>query len=101
VLPKAHEASFDSLSDDRLRDLARTLKTVLGKIRSALGDPPYNFMIHTVPIGDKQPESFHWHIEIIPQLTQIAGFELGTGFYLNPTPPETASKTLKNAQFLA
>jgi UDPglucose--hexose-1-phosphate uridylyltransferase len=101
VLPKAHESSFDALSDDRLKGLARTLKTVLGKIRTALGDPPYNFMIHTVPIGDRQPESFHWHIEIIPQLTQIAGFELGTGFYLNPTPPETASKTLKNAQFLA
>ncbi len=101
VLPKAHEASFDSLTDDRLTDLARMLKTILGKIRLVLNDPAYNFMIHTVPLDNKQPECFHWHIEIIPQLTQIAGFELGTGFYLNPTPPEVASKALKNAQFLA
>lgn len=101
VMPKAHESSFDTLSDDRLKDLAKTLKTVLGKIRAALNDPPYNFMIHTSPIGDKQSESFHWHIEIIPQLTQIAGFELGTGFYLNPTPAETAARTLKNTLFNA
>ncbi|MNC97618.1 hypothetical protein D3C83_153310 [compost metagenome] len=53
-------------------------------------------MIHTVPIDGKHKEAFHWHIEIIPHLTRVAGFELGTGFYLNPTPPEAAANLLKN-----
>ncbi len=95
VLPKNHEASFDTISDALLRPLAEILKAVLGKIKNSLKDPSYNFMIHTVPLDIKTSTSFHWHIEIIPHLTRVAGFELGTGFYYNPIPPELAAKNLR------
>jgi UDPglucose--hexose-1-phosphate uridylyltransferase len=98
VMPAAHESSFDALSDEQLKALAKVLKTTLQKIKGALKDPPYNFMIHTMPLQGKESreaDTYHWHIEIIPQLTQVAGFELGTGFYVNPTPPELAAETLR------
>ena len=95
ILPREHAASFDSISDSDLAAMALTLKTVLTKIKNALGDPSYNFMIHTLPTGAKETDGFHWHMEIIPHLTHLAGFELGTGFYVNPTPPETAAEILR------
>lgn len=95
VLPRDHQSSFDAVSDDRLTSLARVLKITLGKIRAALNDPPYNFMVHTIPIHAREHDAFHWHIEIIPHLTRVAGFELGTGFYVNPTPAENAAEILR------
>lgn len=98
IMPKSHRSSFDTLSDAELRPLAVVLKTTLLKIKTALKDPSYNFMIHTMPLQgrERREDTYHWHIEIIPKLTQIAGFELGTGFYVNPTPPELAAETLRN-----
>ena len=66
-------------------------------MRSALSDPPYNFIIHTAPIEPREREEYHWHLELIPKLTKIAGFEWGTGFYINPTPPEFAAQLLREA----
>ncbi len=97
VLPKEHASSFDSLQDKKLKSLARVLQTTLRKMKEALGDPAYNFMIHTCSFEARESENFHWHIEIIPQLTEVAGFELGTGFYLNPAPPELAAEKLRLA----
>ncbi len=97
ILPKAHAPSFDALSDEDIRPLARVLKGALQRIKTALHDPAFNFMIHTMPIHAKDQDTYHWHIEIIPQVTQVAGFELGTGFYLNPTPPEKAAEALRAA----
>ncbi len=98
ILPKRHEANFDATSDDAIKPLAEILKATLSKIKKSLKDPSYNLMIHTLPIHGKEFESFHWHIEIIPHLTQVAGFEWGTGFYVNPTPPEVAAETLRTAK---
>ena len=95
IMPKIHQARFDLLTDDQARDLAAVLKATLSKIRKALKDPSYNLMIHTLPIQGKEVDSFHWHIEIIPHLVRVAGFELGTGFYVNPTPPEIAAEALR------
>ena len=94
ILPNEHHASFDALSDEKIKALARTLKTTLSKLKHCLHDPSFNFMLHTIPIGGKETDSYHWHIEIIPILTRVAGFELGTGFYVNPTPPEIAARVL-------
>ncbi|MBI2095110.1 MAG: DUF4931 domain-containing protein [Candidatus Omnitrophica bacterium] len=96
ILPKSHESSYSLVSDDRLKSLAVTVKTTFLKIKKALNDPPFNFMIHTLPPHVKEEHSFHWHLEIIPHLTEVSGFELGTGFYLNVTPPELAAETLRN-----
>lgn len=95
VMPKTHSASFEHMSDSEIPALARALQSTLFRIKKALNDPSYNFMIHTIPIRAKEEDSFHWHIEIIPHLTEVSGFELGTGFYLNPTTPELAAKTLR------
>ncbi len=96
ILPKFHEANFDVLSDAQAVSLAKVLKTTLSKMKLCLNDPSFNFMIHSLPVHGKETESYHWHIEIIPHLTHVAGFELGTGFYVNPTPPELAAETLRN-----
>jgi UDPglucose--hexose-1-phosphate uridylyltransferase len=34
----------------------------------------------------------------VPRLTQVAGFEWGTGFFINPTSPEDAAQFLREAE---
>ena len=96
ILPKEHQCDFDQTSAETLHDLSRLLKETLMRLRAALSNPPYNFMIHTAPVDGRSREAYHWHIELIPALTRIAGFEWGTGFYINPTPPEFAAEALRN-----
>lgn len=98
VLPKAHQSSFDALSGAGFRALARTLKNVLMRLAHALDDPPYNYMIHTAPLQEEPIPYYHWHVEVIPKLTKVAGFEWGSGFYVNPTPPEEATRFLREAR---
>ena len=98
IVPKRHFASFDTIEDSMIKDLAGILKNVLSRIRKALKAPAYNFVVHTSPIDDKIRHEYHWHIEIMPKLTKTAGFEWGTGFYINPTPPELAAKYLRAAK---
>jgi len=64
----------------------------------ALNGPPYNTVLHTAPCNDWEgPRHYHWHLELMPKLTKVAGFEWGTGFYINPTPPEDAAAFLRDA----
>ncbi|MDH7511646.1 MAG: galactose-1-phosphate uridylyltransferase [Clostridiales bacterium] len=98
IYPLRHSAWYTSLTKAESFWLARTLRTTLGKLKTTLSDPPYNFYIHQAPNPNlpheawaNVEESFHWHFEIIPVLTRVAGFEWGTGFYINPVPPETAA----------
>ena len=95
ILPKAHESSFSPRSS--FRNLAEILQRTLKQIDSVLELPPYNMMIHTSPFRDENNDYYHWHIEIIPKLTKIAGFEWGSGFYINPTPPEEAAQFMREA----
>jgi UDPglucose--hexose-1-phosphate uridylyltransferase len=97
ILPKKHEAHFENLQKFEADELATVLKSVLASLEAVLEFPPYNYIIHSAPFNINESESFHWHIEIIPRLTNIAGFEWGTGFYINPTPPEQAAETLRNS----
>lgn len=104
VYPLRHSPWYSSLNKAELLALARTLKTVLTRLKTTLSDPPYNFYFHQGPNPNlphetwaNLRESFHWHLEIIPVLTRVAGFEWGTGFYINPVPPETAASFLRNA----
>ena len=98
ILPKEHHSDFSFIRTEDVIDLARILKQVLLRIKHVLGDPPYNFIIHTSPIEQSEREDYHWHIEIMPKLMRIAGFEWGSGFYINPTPPEIAAKYLREAK---
>ena len=96
ILPRNHDASFQALgSPDELRELAGVLKDTLGRLNRALDRPPFNFVLHTAPVSDTELEYYHWHIEIMPKLTRVAGFEIGSGFYINPTPPEDAAQYLR------
>lgn len=97
ILPREHQADFAKLDDSAIVDFARILKETLLRLRTVLSNPPYNFIIHTAPTEPRQREEYHWHLELIPKLTKIAGFEWGTGFYINPTPPELAAKYLREA----
>lgn len=98
IVPKEHFAAFDHIESQMVCDLAKILKDTLMRIRKALKAPPYNFIIHTSPIEEKIREEYHWHLEIMPKLTRTAGFEWGSGFYVNPTPSELAAKHLRNAK---
>ncbi|HQC50219.1 MAG TPA: galactose-1-phosphate uridylyltransferase [bacterium] len=97
ILPRRHESSFENISDSEITCLAEILKSVLTKMKQTLKDPPYNMMLHTSPFGENLEGIYHWHIEIAPSLNIIAGFERGTDFYINPTPPETAAEYLRKA----
>lgn len=96
ILPKEHSLHYHEMQKTEVQDLARALKLTLSKIQALLGDTPFNVMIHTSPLGESESKRFHWHIEIIPRTTTIAGFEWGTGFYINPVPPEQAAADLKS-----
>jgi UDPglucose--hexose-1-phosphate uridylyltransferase len=78
--------------------MGTVLKTILGKLELALDDPPYNYIIHTAPFDTKEIPHYHWHLEIIPRLTRIAGFEWGSGFYINPVLPEQAGAFLREIE---
>jgi UDPglucose--hexose-1-phosphate uridylyltransferase len=96
ILPRSHDASYQRLSSpDEFRELAGILKDTFERLNAALDHPPFNFVIHTAPVSDAELEYYHWHIEIMPKLTRVAGFEIGSGFYINPTPPEDAAQYLR------
>ena len=95
VLPRRHAAHFDRLSDAELADLAAVMRTVLRRLTAAAGDVAYNYLLHTAPPAAGPGPHYHWHWEILPRLTGIAGYELATGCYLNPLPPEEAAERLR------
>ena len=95
ILPQDHQSSFENISDEFVNDMAHILKLVLTKLEKALDMPPYNFIIHTSPFKYNGCEYYHWHLEIIPRLTKVAGFEWGTDFYINPVLPEDAAQFLR------
>jgi len=104
VFPKRHSAFFTDVRDDELGPLAEILKDVLTRLKKTVGDPPFNMVLHQAPNPSLSAKDWpelhlksHWHLEIIPILTKVAGFEWGTGFYINPVPPETGAQFLRQA----
>jgi UDPglucose--hexose-1-phosphate uridylyltransferase len=97
VVPRRHDSHFETLEVVDVQNLAWVMRTLMRKVDKVLERPPYNFVLHTAPVQEAPMNHYHWHIEIIPKLTRVAGFEWGTGFYINPTPPEEAAKYLREA----
>ena len=95
VLPRRHCAAFELVDDAELAAFADGLVAVLRLLRDALDDPPYNLVLHSAPFGAEESPSYHWHLEILPKLVGLAGFELGSGFHINSVPPEDAARTLR------
>ncbi len=105
LLPKRHMAGYTMMTQQETVELAECLSMTMKKLAGALGDPQYNWMIHSEPNPAMQRSPwpdlhahYHWHFEIIPKLTRIAGFEWGTGIYINPTPPEEAAGFLREVE---
>ena len=98
LMPKRHMSHFEATDDAMLPELARCLKTSISKIEAALNHPPYNYLIHTSPLNVRSLDHYHWHFEIIPRITRVAGFEWGSGFYINPVPPEQAASFLREVR---
>ena len=98
ILPKQHNSHYENIQKIEVDELATVLKTILLKLEIALDRPAYNYIIHTSPLDNQALRHFHWHIEVIPRLTRVAGFEWGTGFYINPVPPEESATFLRNIE---
>ena len=99
VIPKKHDSSYEHISASDTKELGYIMKQVLGKLYKGLNDPAYNFMILSAPCHEESLEYFHWHIEIIPRVAQVAGFEIGSGIYINTVIPETAATFLREIKF--
>jgi UDPglucose--hexose-1-phosphate uridylyltransferase len=95
LLPKRHGARFEEAARHEFESLARALKSVLQRMDRALEFPPFNLIVHTSPFSEETTDVYHWHLEIMPKLSRVAGFEWGTGFYINPTSPEEAAEVLR------
>lgn len=98
LLPKVHHSSFENNQSPIYKSLAGLMGNLLKRIDAVLERPAYNFIIHTSPIGEEINDHYHWHIELMPKLTKVAGFEWGTGFYICPTPPEESARFLREAE---
>jgi UDPglucose--hexose-1-phosphate uridylyltransferase len=98
ILPKHHNSHFENIQKIEVDELGTLLKTILLKLENALDKPAYNYIIHTSPFDTQALPHYHWHIEVIPRLTRVAGFEWGTGFYINPVPPEQAAQFLRETE---
>lgn len=98
IIPKIHNSCFAEAQPWEYSSLARILKNVLIRLDKVLNVPPYNYIIHTRPLRSQMKEFYHWHLEIMPKLVRIAGFEWGSGFYINPTSPEEAAKFLREVK---
>ena len=98
IVPKTHSSHFENIPKPGVDDLGSVLRQVLNKLELALDSPAYNYIIHTAPFDHQELPHYHWHIEIIPRLTKVAGFEWGSGFYINPVPPEDAAAFLREVE---
>jgi UDPglucose--hexose-1-phosphate uridylyltransferase len=97
ILPKAHYPSFEHMDPAHYEKAAQILSDTLRRMDRVLTDPPYNYIVHTSSFPELDKDHYHWHIEIMPKLTKVAGFEWGTGFYINPTLPEEAAEFMREA----
>ena len=98
VLPREHRSIFEQSTAAELRGLSEALRLSLRKLDLALGKPAYNFYLHTLPLREPPSDWYHWHLEVRPILALAAGFEWGSGLFVNPTPPEEAAAFLRQTE---
>ncbi len=98
IFPRRHASSFNEITDDEIGDLARVLKKTLAKLYYGLGNPDYNYVIRSNPTRDEHTSYFHWYISIIPRISRTAGFELGSGMFINSSEPEASAAYLRGVE---
>lgn len=96
VFPRRHSSAFEEINDDELLDLAEVFKVVLGKLYYGLNDPDYNYTIRSTPIQEHSSKYYHWYLAIVPRVSKQAGFELGSGMYINTALPEASAEFLRS-----
>ncbi|MFZ4555952.1 MAG: galactose-1-phosphate uridylyltransferase [Pseudanabaena sp.] len=98
IFPRRHSSCFGDITEPELEDLAYNLKTVLAKLFYGLNNPAYNYTIRSIPTDEKQSDYFHWYLAIVPRVSKAAGFELGSGMYINTAMPEDSAKFLREIE---
>ncbi len=98
IMPKVQQEHFSDMNEKQQAGLAAIMKDMLTRLKMVLSNPSYNYYIHTAPVNSGGHEGYFWHIEVIPTLMQIAGFEWGTGFYIVNTPSDMAARYLREAR---
>ena len=96
ILPKWHAAYFENCGDDEYDELSGCLKRSLTSLDRALHNPALNYVIHSNSFGERASNYYHWHLELLPKVTQVAGFEWGSGSFMNPVAPEDAARVLRD-----
>jgi UDPglucose--hexose-1-phosphate uridylyltransferase len=96
IFPRRHTSSFDDIFDGELNDLALIMRLVLGKLYHGLKDPDYNYSVRSLPTRDHHTDYFHWYLTIIPRVSRTAGFELGSGMFINTAIPEESAAFLRD-----
>lgn len=96
IFPKRHTASFADITDAEVSELAQHLKNILAKLYTGLDNPSFNFVIRSESPRAGNSTYFHWYISIVPRLSRPAGFELGSGMYINTSTPEDSAAFLRN-----
>lgn len=107
IVPRQHHHDFVLLTDQMMVSLGETMHDVMIRLRSVLRDPPFNLILHNAPSALPRPGrpefwtslsyDYHWYFELTPKIMEPAGFEGGTGFFINPTSPEDAARYLREA----
>lgn len=97
LLPRRHQASFAQADDGELAEFGRLLRRALYRLKSRLGDPPYNFVIESGTVGGADAHCLHWRLRLVPDMVRPGGFELGAGLPINPSRPEDDAQSLRGA----
>lgn len=95
IFPKRHCATFATITESEIADLSFNLKSILSKFHSGLEDPDFNYIIRSQNPKECTSEYFHWYLSIVPRVVQTAGFELGSGMYINTSIPEKSAEFLR------
>jgi UDPglucose--hexose-1-phosphate uridylyltransferase len=95
ILPKSHASHYEDASREQVEDLASIVQSVIRRLEAAVGRCAYNYVLHTTPFDTNALAHYHWHIEVVPSLAKTAGFELGTGWYINLVTPEESARRMR------
>ncbi|MFQ5735587.1 MAG: DUF4931 domain-containing protein [Thermodesulfobacteriota bacterium] len=98
IFPKRHTAAFSTITDDEIKDLSYHLKTFLSKCYYGLENPDYNYVIKSSRPQDAENEYCHWYLSVVPRITKAAGFELGSGMFINTSIPEKSAEFIRGVQ---
>ncbi len=96
ILPKSDNPYFERITDDEKLALAEALQKGLFGIWKGLGNPAYNFYLHTAPCDGKDYPHYRWHFEILPRTSIWGGFELANGIEVSTIQPEKAAEFLRS-----